>query len=62
MHPLLTQEKLLRYTREVGIQTMAFSNLGPASYVELGMAQTSDSLMDVPLFKNLAAKYGKTPA
>ena len=41
---------------------MAYSNLGPASYVELGMAEAADSLMDVPLFKNLGAKYGKTPA
>ena len=47
MHPLNTQEKLLRFTRECGIQTMAFSNLGPASYVELDMAKPEDSLMDV---------------
>ena len=39
MHPLFTQEKLLRYAREQGIQTMAFSNLASTSYVELGAAK-----------------------
>ena len=62
MHPLLTQEKLFRYTREQGIQTMAFSCLGSSSYVELDMAKPEDSLMENPLIKNLAGKYGKTPA
>ena len=62
MHPYLTQEKLLRYTREQGIQTMAFSCLGSASYVELDMAKPEDSLMETPVIKNLAGKYGKTPA
>ena len=38
LHPLLTQEKLVRYARELGIQVMGFSNLGSASYVELGGA------------------------
>jgi len=38
MHPLNTQKVLLRYAREQGIQTMAFSNFGSLSYVELSMA------------------------
>lgn len=62
MHPLLTQDKLLRYTREQGIQTMAFSCLGSASYVELDMAKPEDSLMQHELITGLAGKYEKTPA
>ena len=38
MHPLNTQKVLLRYAKEQGIETMAFSNFGSLSYVELSMA------------------------
>lgn len=46
MHPYNAQHKLLRFAREKGVQTMAFSNLASASYVEIGMAQASDSLLE----------------
>lgn len=61
MHPLLTQEKLLRYCREHRIQTMAFSNFGAASYIELNMATAAQTCFDTPIVQALAAKYNKTP-
>ena len=39
MHPYNTQQKLVRFAREAGVQLMAFSNLGAASYYELDMAK-----------------------
>jgi D-xylose reductase len=51
MHPYLTQEKLLRMAREHGIQVMAFSNFGPSSYVELGMATVEESILSLPVVK-----------
>lgn len=62
MHPLLTQQKLLRFAKEQGLQTMSFSCLGSASYVEIDMAKAEDSLMNYDLIKTLAGKYNKTPA
>ena len=43
MHPYNTQEKLLRFCRLNGVAFTAFSNLGPSSFVELGMANTEES-------------------
>ena len=62
MHPYNTQEKLLRFCRNNGIQVTAFSNLGGSSYVELGMATQSDLIIDQADIKAIAAKHGKTPA
>lgn len=62
LHPLLTQEKLLRFAREEGLQTMAFSCLGSTSYVEIGGAKPEDSLMEYELIKQVAAKHNKTAA
>ena len=41
---------------------MAFSCLASSSYVELNMAKPEDSLMDNGLIKQIATRYGKTPA
>ena len=62
MHPLLTQQKLLRFAKSVGLQTMAFSCLGSSSYVEIDMAKPEDSLMNYDIIKTLGEKYKKTPA
>ncbi len=61
-HPYLVQEKLLRYCHEQNIIYTAFSPLGAQSYFELGMAEPQDSLLQLPLVRELAARHGKTAA
>lgn len=61
-HPYLVQPKLLRYCRQEKIAFTAFSPLGAPSYVPIGMAKESDSVMDQPVVKQIAARLGKTPA
>ncbi|MEK3865009.1 aldo/keto reductase [Paenibacillus sp. FSL H7-0716] len=48
-HPLLTQRELLKYANEQSIQLEAWSPLMQGN-------------LDLPLLKELAEKYGKTPA
>jgi D-xylose reductase len=62
MHPLLIQEKLLRFCRESRIAVTAFSPLGAPSYVPLGMAAEADSLLRHPTITAIAAAVGRTPA
>ncbi|QDV24161.1 aldo/keto reductase [Aureliella helgolandensis] len=61
-HPYLTQEKLLRFCQGQQIAYTAFSPLGAGSYVPMGTAEMSDSVLEQPLIKQLAEKYGKSPA
>lgn len=61
-HPYLVQDKLLRYCAEERIAVTAFSPLGAGSYVPLGMARPDESVLEQPLIRSLAARYGKTPA
>jgi D-xylose reductase len=61
-HPYLVQPKLLRFCQEQQIAFTAFSPLGAGSYIPLGMAQATDSVLQHPLIRQLAAQYGKTPA
>lgn len=49
MHPLLTQKKLLAFCRKEGIQIESWRPL-------------MQGRLDVPLIRELAEKYGKTPA
>ncbi len=61
-HPYLTQDKLLRFCQAHSIAYTAFSPLGALSYHELDMADRSDSLLEQPEIKAIAAAHGKTPA
>ena len=62
LHPLLTQEKLLRFCGEQEIAVTAFSPLGSPSYVPLGMAQADESVLAHPSVVEIAARHGKTAA
>ena len=62
MHPYLTQEKLVRFCHEEKIAVTAFSPLGAPSYVPLGMATDSDSVMNEQVVRGAAARHKKTPA
>jgi D-xylose reductase len=61
-HPYLTQTKLLRYCMQESIAYTAFSPLGAPSYVPLGMATESDSVLHHPLVIEIAATVNRTPA
>lgn len=61
-HPLLAQEKLLRFCQQERIVFTAFSPLGSLSYVPLGMANVGDSLLAHPLVAYIAQRHDRTPA
>jgi D-xylose reductase len=61
-HPYLVQPKLLRYCQQEKIAFTAFSPLGAPSYVPLGMAKESESVLEQPIVKQIATRLGKTPA
>lgn len=61
-HPYLVQEKLIRYCQQEQIAYTAFSPLGAPSYVPLGMATESDSVLEQACVKEIAAAHVKSPA
>lgn len=61
-HPYLTQEPLLRLAKDYGVAVTAFSPLGAGSYVSLGMAETTDSVLDTDVVTRIAARHKRTPA
>ncbi|MFN7894470.1 MAG: aldo/keto reductase [Pirellula sp.] len=61
-HPYLTQTKLLRFCQQESIAFTAFSPLGAPSYVPIGMAKESDSVLEIPSIREIASHHGKTPA
>ena len=62
MHPLLTQEKLLRFCQQQDIAVTAFSPLGAQSYFSLGMAKEEESLLDHPVIIETAKARNCSPA
>ena len=62
MHPRLTQEKLLRFCNQENIAVTAFSPLGAPSYVPLGMAKETDSLLINQDILEIADVVQRTPA
>jgi len=61
-HPYLVQPKLIRYCESEEIAVTAFSPLGAPSYVPLGMAQASDSVLLQPSVLEIAEAVQRTPA
>lgn len=61
-HPLLVQDKLLRFCRQEQIAMTAFSPLGAGSYVPLGMANSNDSVLLHPLIQEIARRHQRTTA
>ena len=61
-HPYLTQEALLRLCAMNDIPVTAFSPLGALSYLELDMAEQSESVLEQDVVKKAAQRLGKTPA
>ncbi|NNC36146.1 MAG: aldo/keto reductase [Hyphomonadaceae bacterium] len=61
-HPYLTQEKLIRLADQYKIPVTAFSPLAALSYVEIGMADSNDSILTEQVVTAIADELGKTPA
>ena len=61
-HPYLTQESLLRLCAQNDISVTAFSPLGALSYVELDMANESQSVLTQKVVIDAAKRLNKTPA
>jgi diketogulonate reductase-like aldo/keto reductase len=62
LHPQNSQERLVRFAHEEGMNVTAFSAFGASSYIELNMSKEDDKLMNDPGVKRIAAVYNKTPA
>lgn len=61
-HPHLSQDKLLRFAREIGMKVSVFSPMGATSYVSLDMATKNDVLLDNEMIIRLSKKHKKSPA
>lgn len=61
LHPYLTQEKLLRYCVEQKIAVTGFSPFGASSYVSIGMAEESESVLHRPEVTSIAHRLHRTP-
>ena len=62
-HPHLSQEKLIRFARDVAhMRVSVFSPLGAISYLSLSMATDQDVLLENPVLVEIAKKHNKTSA
>lgn len=62
LHPHLTQQKLLRYCQQENIAVIGFSPFGASSYVPIGMAEASESLLGDASIQAIADEIGRSPA
>ncbi len=64
LHPYNSQEKLLRFCRDWGVDVTGFSPLGAGSYLELDMATKEDSVLTCGAVTELleGGKFGGTAA
>ncbi|KAL3943832.1 MAG: hypothetical protein SGBAC_002083 [Bacillariaceae sp.] len=62
LHPHNSQQKLIRFAHEAGMNVTAFSTFGASSYFELNMATKEDDLMENPVVTKIAAANKKSPA
>jgi D-xylose reductase len=62
LHPHLTQEKLLRFCQAEGIAVTGFSPFGASSYVPIGMAEESESLLGDATIAEIAKNHDRSPA
>lgn len=61
-HPYLTQEKMLRLAADYNLHVTAFSPLGALSYLELDMADESQSVLKQEAVQKIAKAHNKTAA
>ena len=62
LHPYLTQPRQLRFCAQEKIAVTAFSPLGAASYLPLGMAKPEENVLADPVVATIAAAHRRTPA
>lgn len=62
MHPYLSQERFVKFCAERNVAITGYSSLGSGSYVPLGMAKESDTVLNEPIVKQIAEAQGKSPA
>lgn len=62
LHPNLVQEELVKFCKKHDILMTAYSPLGSKDRVSQMKKDDEPDLFELPIIKNLAAKYDKTPA
>jgi diketogulonate reductase-like aldo/keto reductase len=62
LHPHNSQQKLVRFAHESGMNVTGFSTFGASSYLELDMATECDLLIKNPTIAKISSEKQKTPA
>ena len=60
IHPYLTQESLIKYSKLLGMAVTAYSSFGPQSYVELGVDKKVVGLLEHDVVGTLAKTYNRS--